>query len=41
VGKMLKEMKMFRKRNYGHKDYFCSSEEKIFMYYEMTLGQIK
>jgi hypothetical protein len=34
---MLNELKLFRKKNSGHRDYFFESEERIFQYFEITL----
>jgi hypothetical protein len=34
---MLDEIKLFKKRFNGHKDYFFENEERMFKYFEMML----
>lgn len=38
---MFNEMKNLKKHNNGHQDYFYSSVEKMFLYYEMTMCRIR
>lgn len=38
---MYKKIISNKVKKYGYMDYFCSSEEKLFQYYEMTLSKCR